>query len=319
MQVMTIECQGSARTAVAGKVNTQQILYVKIGERRQFSVSFQTDAEKFKFVVDHSMEKDSYQMSEMKALGECVKMAEHGDKMDESIFLKLCGKLRNSFHRVLTYRRSDVLIAQIKATRVKPAEWGSYFTDNSEVPVPRIDPSLQSPSLDWSPTTQERLRILQLRGVHDRIACDTCRIMSFSGVRHRCEICPSFNQCDACYRSHAPLPADSTHTRVHPLMLVQPQVAAQQSPSSHPLAESTPVPVARAVPVGAPQSPIPMAQAVPVSPVLDRNSRPSFGSGAVVATEHLSSSSRCVVFRGTKTKRGTTSTVALKGRTNNLF
>lgn len=85
----------------------------------QFTVSFSTDAEEFSFCIKHNYTNGSFGMLEARALADAVFIAESGDKMDKSIFLQWCARLKAKFHIIGVSQSGSKLTATIVPTALQ--------------------------------------------------------------------------------------------------------------------------------------------------------------------------------------------------------
>lgn len=113
----------------------------------QFTVNFRTDVEEFSFSVRHKFTNGSFGMLEARALADVVFIAECGDKMDKSIFLQWCARLKAKFHVIGVSESGIKLAATIIPTALQGiSPWPSF-------PLPTITKGHP----DWSNETKARI------------------------------------------------------------------------------------------------------------------------------------------------------------------
>jgi hypothetical protein len=118
-------------------------------------VNFGTDSEQFGFIIAHHEIASSYSMIEQRALAEILRIAEPGDKMDESIFLQHCARLQVKYNVLKNFRSGSAVKAHIIPTTLGLGATGLRFA--SEIHLPAV---ITAETLDWSTATKARLAAL---------------------------------------------------------------------------------------------------------------------------------------------------------------
>lgn len=212
-QVMFVICKPARRTTTMGRIKDQQ---VGMNENSQFVVKFSTDAEEFRFLIDHSMRENSYSSTEGRSLGNCIYFSEPGDKMDERIFLQYCAKLKVKYKKVAVHRRGPhKLIAHITPTQLSESAWGGAAGNAGDVLIPPLEDNPQ----EWSAATQARINAAIAGGVHRSVTCDGCGILAFGGLRYNCLQCHDYDLCGSC---HAGKVVSKGHKLQHPMRVIEP-------------------------------------------------------------------------------------------------
>eukprot|EP01037_Dinobryon_pediforme_P037612 gene37612-45186_t len=100
-------------------------LKMYVDDSGDWIVVFKTDLPlNYAVSISHKLMHDSYSLLQGKALCEVLKFAEPGEKMDESIFLQHCARLKRQFNLVKINRQNNVLVASVIPTRLSPSESG---------------------------------------------------------------------------------------------------------------------------------------------------------------------------------------------------
>lgn len=312
---MKITCKRGSRYATQGLIKTQMLSFNEaVG---QFVIDFDTDSDNFQFLVDCTKQGDSFAKQQVvsvicilrincfnhlhlslqgSAVRECLSMSEHHNKMDQSIFLKCCAKLRQDHHRVAVHRRaSGLLVCHVSPTNVKPLDWTGEPFPFGNVALPA--PPGPTEKLDWSNSTKLRIERDRQQGIHPTWACDGCRLSEIHGRAYKCTVCTNFMLCQSCQTkrvsclnhipSHAMTAHDPPTLNIHAPVNNDPRLQNNGRGSNN-------------------------------TPLRDKSSLdaalPSYGNGTVYALELFKPSGQANVYRGVKKMTtGAEVEVAIKG------
>lgn len=200
-KAIIIKPKTSDKSTALGKIKTVK-MYV---QGNDWIVVFKTDLPlNYAVSISHKLVGESYSVFQGKAFSEVLAFAMVGEKMDESIFLQQCARLKQKFNLVRVSQQSNVLVAHITLTTLPEEDSGVLFTGH--IPLPTVT----TREVDWSLSTKQR--ISANGSVHRHITCDVCGIKDFAGIRYKCLECSDYDLCPSCFHASK---TSKNHQKTH--------------------------------------------------------------------------------------------------------
>ena len=212
-KAIIISPKASDRVDSLGRIKTVK-MYVQGSD---WIVVFKTDLSlNYAVSILHKLVGDSYSVHQGKAFSEVLAFAMVGEKMDESIFLQQCSRLKQKFNLVRVSQQSNVLVAHITPTTLSEEDSGVLFT--SRIPLPAVTVG----DIDWSPSAKQR--ISTSGSVHKHVTCDVCGVRDFAGIRYKCLECIDYDLCPSCFHASK---TSKNHRKTHSVRPIEAPLAAQ--------------------------------------------------------------------------------------------
>ena len=186
-----------------------RISKLQINSGNYFTFTFSTDMNKYCIAVHHEVVEMSFSAQQTKAFSDICKLSEPGEKMDDSIFLKHCARLKSKYNLIRVQRNENVLTVVLAPT----SSVKSNKVFNGDIPLPDVT---QGP-LEWSPETARRAAAAADDVIHEGINCDGCGRRNFSGIRYKCKSCYDYDLCSLCYGNSV---TTKSHQTNHPVDVI---------------------------------------------------------------------------------------------------